>query len=310
VCVAATKSKIQGKLRDRGSVCVFVGYPSNHASDVYRLLNLKTNHVIKSRDVTWSSKTYGEWMKSKDCPEMSEDDRSDTEVELNNHPEAKELESSDQTVATPHNKKALKQSSKLKSWFNPDPSRFMEVQDSGRELVVKSANFEFNSLDLVEEPKTFAEAYNSPNTNDKIKWREAISKEFDDMSAKGVWKKIQKSDMPNGRNCIKSKWILKIKRNGVYRAGLVACGYSQVSGVNFQESFAPVIYDVTFRILLVIMLTWKLKAKVVDIKTAFLHGDLKKTIYMEIPKGMEASIDECLILNKTIYGLVQSAREF
>jgi Reverse transcriptase (RNA-dependent DNA polymerase) len=91
---------------------------------------------------------------------------------------------------------------------------------------------------------------------------------------------------------------------------LVACGYSLVPRVNFQESFAPVINDVTFRILLVMMLTWNLKAKVVVIETAFLHGDLKETIYMEIPKGMEASVDECLILNKTIYGLVQSAREF
>jgi Reverse transcriptase (RNA-dependent DNA polymerase) len=90
----------------------------------------------------------------------------------------------------------------------------------------------------------------------------------------------------------------------------VACGYSQVPGVDFQESFAPVINDVTFRILLVMMLTWNLKAKVVDIETAFLHGDLKETIYMEIPKGMEASVDACLILNKTIYGLVQNAREF
>jgi histone deacetylase 1/2 len=186
----------------------------------------------------------------------------------------------------------------------------MEVQDSGRDLIVECANFAFNSLDLVEEPKSFAEAYKNPNLNDKIKWREAISKEFDDMSSKGVWKKIQKSDMPNGRNCIKSKWIFKIKRNGVYRVRLVACGYSQVPGVDFQESFAPVINDVTFRILLVMMLTWNLKAKVVDIETAFLHGDLKETIYMEIPKGMEASLDECLILNKTIYGLVQSAREF
>jgi hypothetical protein len=59
VCVAGTKNKIQGKLSDRGSVCVFVGYPSNHANDVYRLLNLKTNHVIKFRDVIWSNKTYG-----------------------------------------------------------------------------------------------------------------------------------------------------------------------------------------------------------------------------------------------------------
>jgi Reverse transcriptase (RNA-dependent DNA polymerase) len=71
-----------------------------------------------------------------------------------------------------------------------------------------------------------------------------------------------------------------------------------------------VLSDVTFQILLVMMLTWNLKAKAVDIETAFLHGDLKETIYMEIPNGTEASIDEYLILNKTIYGLVQSVREF
>jgi hypothetical protein len=72
-------------------------------------------------------------------------------------------------------------------------------------LVLESANFAFKTLDLVEEPKTFAEAYNHPNTNDKFKWREAILKEFNDMSAKRVWKKIQMSEMPNSRNCIKSK---------------------------------------------------------------------------------------------------------
>jgi hypothetical protein len=127
VCVAATKSKIQGKLSDRGSVCVFVGYTFNHANDVYRLLNLNTNHVIKSRDVIWSNTTYREWMKSKDHPKMTDDDLSDTEVVLDNHPEPKELESSDKRIETAQNKKALKQISKLKSWFNPDPSRFMEV---------------------------------------------------------------------------------------------------------------------------------------------------------------------------------------
>ncbi len=112
--------------------------------------------------------------------------------------------------------------------------------------------------------------------------------------------------MPNGRNCITSKWIFNIKRNGVYCARLVACGYSQVPGVDFQ----PVVNDVTFRILQVMLLIWNLKAKVINIKTAVLHGDLKETIYMEIPNGMEANIDECIILNKAINSLVQSAREF
>jgi hypothetical protein len=70
----------------------------------------------------------------------------------------------------------------------------MEVQDSGRDLVVESANFAFNSFDLVEEPKTFVKTYNHPNTNDNVKWREFISKDFDEMSAKEF-----------GRNCIKTK---------------------------------------------------------------------------------------------------------
>ena len=73
---------------------------------------------------------------------------------------------------------------------------------------------------------------------------------------------------------------------------------------------APVVNDVSFRVLLIAKLVWKLKARIIDVETAFLHGDLKEEIFMEIPPGMEASKDECLILKKTIYELVQSARQF
>jgi Reverse transcriptase (RNA-dependent DNA polymerase) len=78
-----------------------------------------------------------------------------------------------------------------------------------------------------------------------------------------------------------------------------------IPGVDFLESHAPAINDVTFRILLVTMLTWNLVRKVIDIETAFLHGNLKETIFMEIPKGMDSNKNECLILKRTIYGLVQ-----
>jgi hypothetical protein len=87
---------------------------------------------MKSRDVIWLNKTYGEWMKSKDRPKMTDDDLSDTAVELDNHPEPKELESSDKTIETAQNKKALKQILNPKSWFNPDPSRFWKGLGSGK----------------------------------------------------------------------------------------------------------------------------------------------------------------------------------
>jgi hypothetical protein len=101
-----------------------------------------------------------------------------------------------------------------------------------------------------------------------------------------------------------------VKRNGIFRAILVACGYSQVPGIDFSESFAPILNDVSFRIMLIAKLVWYMTSTVVDIETAFLHGDLDEEIYMEVPKGLEIEHNKKLMLKNTIYGLVQSARKF
>jgi len=217
MCVVTTKAKIQGKLNDRGTACVFVGYPKGHSNDVYRLLNPETNQIINSRDIIWLNKTYGQWMKSKDSLEKVEDDSSDSELDIVATKE--KMEAPAKMDETAKNAKVLKEISKLKSWFNPDPSRFIEEKDSGRDLIVEKADVALNAVELVEEPKTFEEAYFHPDSDQKMKWQEAISKEFEEMSAKRVWKKIRKSELPNGRTCIKSKWVFKIKRIGVFRAG-------------------------------------------------------------------------------------------
>jgi hypothetical protein len=90
----------------------------------------------------------------------------------------------------------------------------------------------------------------------------------------------------------------------------VACGYSQVPDLDFNDGFAPVLNDVTFQTFLAAMLVWNLKTKIVDVETGFLHGDLKEKIFMEVPEGMDASKEDCLSLNKTMHSLVQSARKF
>jgi hypothetical protein len=66
MCVVTTKAKIQSRLSDKGTVCMFVGYPMNHAGDVYRHLKPKTKHIIKSTDVLRLEKIYGEWLKSRE----------------------------------------------------------------------------------------------------------------------------------------------------------------------------------------------------------------------------------------------------
>jgi hypothetical protein len=103
---------------------------------------------------------------------------------------------------------------------------------------------------------------------------------------------------------------LQDQEKRVFIAILVACGYSQIPGVDFNESLAPVVNDVSFRIILTAKLLWYLQASIVDVETAFLHGNLQEEIYMNVPKGLNQDDYTCLLLKKTIYGLVQSAREF
>jgi hypothetical protein len=90
----------------------------------------------------------------------------------------------------------------------------------------------------------------------------------------------------------------------------LACGYSQIPGIDFNERFALVINDISFQIRLIENLIWNLVALIVDVETAFLHDELQEEIYMNIPEGMSYDSMHCLLLTKTLYWLVKSIREF
>ena len=165
------------------------------------------------------------------------------------------------------------------------------------------------------EPKTFQEAWHSPIEEERHKWQAAIRKEIRSMINRGVWRKIDKMKIPENRRLIGNKWVFKIKRDGTYRARLVALGYSQIPGVDFTDNFAPVAHDVSFRIALARMMVEKLDSLVMDVETAFLYGDIEEEIFMKSPVGMEeidpgSSPEDCFQLKKGIYGLCQAARQF
>ena len=127
----------------------------------------------------------------------------------------------------------------------------------------------------------------------------------------GVWRDYKKKNVPDDRKCIKNKWVFDMKQNDIFRAWLVVCGYSQIPGVDFTESYALVINDVTWRILLIMKMILKLKARITDVKTVFLHGELDEEIFMESPEGLGHNKDEdCVKLEKAMYGLVQGARQY
>ena len=165
------------------------------------------------------------------------------------------------------------------------------------------------------EPKTFQEAWHHQVENERNSWRTAIRKEIRSMIERGVWRKIDRKKMPNNRRLIGFKWVFKIKRDGTYRARLVALGFSQIPGVDYTDNFAPVAHDVSLRIALARMMVEELDSLVMDVETAFLYGDIEEENFMKSPVGMEeidagSSPEDCYQLKKGIYGLCQEARQF
>lgn len=157
-------------------------------------------------------------------------------------------------------------------------------------------------------PGCYKEAWDHPDPKFREKWRNAFTKELESMKKRNVWKVIERSAIPKGRRCVRSKWVFDIKRSGLFKVRLVACGYTQVPGVDFTDSYAPVITDVSWRILILTMLVMNLSAKIIDVETAFLLGDLDEEIYMTCREVHDD--DKVLLLLHSIYGLVQAARQY
>ena len=86
---------------------------------------------------------------------------------------------------------------------------------------------------------------------------------------------MNRQDIPSNRKCIKNKWVFDIKRDGRFRARLVACGYSQIPGVDFIDYYSPVVNDVVFRIIIIMQIIYKLPAVIIDIETAFFKWRFK-----------------------------------
>ena len=90
----------------------------------------------------------------------------------------------------------------------------------------------------------------------------------------------------------------------------MAKGYSQVQGVDFNEVFSPVVKHTSIRVLLSLVATKDLELEQLNVKTAFLHGNLEEQIYMKQPEGFEVAgkEDHVCLLKKSLYGLKQSPR--
>ncbi|RVW98707.1 Copia protein [Vitis vinifera] len=162
------------------------------------------------------------------------------------------------------------------------------------------------SLDDTQVPNTIQEAL-------KIsEWKKAVQDEIDALEKNGTW---TITDLPVGKRPVGCKWIftIKYKADGSverFKARLVARGFTQSYGIDYQETFAPVAKLNTIRILLSLAVNQDWCLQQLDIKNAFLNGDLEEEDYMEIPPGFEESLakNQVCKLQKSLYGLKQSPR--
>ncbi|KXJ71119.1 hypothetical protein RP20_CCG021438 [Aedes albopictus] len=156
------------------------------------------------------------------------------------------------------------------------------------------------------EPRSYKEATTGAES---AKWIAAMKDELVSHEENKTWNLVK---LPPGKKAIGCRWIYKRKldehgRLSSYKARLVAQGHSQRFGLDYDEVFAPVAKQVTFRTLLTIASRRNMLVKHVDVKTAYLNGDLKETVYMKLPPGVAAEPDEVCLLRKSLYGLKQSA---
>ncbi|KAG3018255.1 hypothetical protein PC119_g10731 [Phytophthora cactorum] len=158
------------------------------------------------------------------------------------------------------------------------------------------------------EPTTFQNAVNGP---DQVHWRKAIRAELKSMRLRGVFRAAK---LPNGQRAIGTKWVFKIKRKAdgsieKYKARLVAKGFKQKYGIDYTETFSPVVKYVTLRMEIAMAKYFGWPLDQLDVVTAFLYGVMKEVVYCVVSEGVDLDGDfDCLELVKAIYGLKQASR--
>lgn len=156
-------------------------------------------------------------------------------------------------------------------------------------------------------PQTYQDAITSMQSTH---WMEAMKEEYESLMENQTW---TLETLPKDKKAVKSKWVFTTKENAEgeiirFKARLVAKGYSQIEGIDFQETFAPVVRYQSIRILLSYAAHHELKISQLDAVTAFLNGRLDEEIFIEQPEGFNDETGRHCKLIKALYGLKQSPR--
>ena len=131
----------------------------------------------------------------------------------------------------------------------------------------------------IDTPSTYKQAMRSPL---KQKWQDTAQDEYNSLIEMGTWILVA---LPKNCNMIKCKWVFTVKAESHYKARLVAKGFTQEHGIDYEETFSPMTRYESIHYLLAhaTLEDWEIGA--IDVKMAYLYGELKEEIYMAQPEG-------------------------
>ena len=286
-CPAYVKRLMGDKLDARSDLCYFVGYPED--SFGYEFYYVSEAKVFVSRNATFLE---WEFLRDRKGSMVELEEVREPQEEVQAH---EQINEPIQTTTDIPPKPTVRRSERVRK----APDRLFLLEN------------DIDPVDLGRDPRTFSEAVQD---TDKGHWLTAMKSEMDSMYSNKVWTLV---DPPKGIVPIGCKWIYKRKigadgKVSTYKARLVAKGYTQRQGVDYEETFSPVAMLKSIRILLAISAYHDYEIWQMDVKTAFLNGDIEEEIYMSQPEGFISTGDEQKVckLQRSIYGLKQASRSW
>ena len=287
-----------GKLSPRAVKCMFLGYGSE--SKGYRMWCPDLMKVIQSRDVTFNETAMLSGMESTGTSDDAGNQEKDAgrmvfEVEqaqggaagtcnqeqTTDAPEPTQVDEPEIETNVPQVKEQPCIARDRPRREIRRPARYTEEDDAMIAYALSVAEETPEGA----EPSTYQEAISCPNASN---WIGAMQEEMESLQKNHTW---ELCELPKGRRALTAKWVYKRKEGipGVesarWKARLVVRGCNQKEGIDYNEVFSPVVRHTSIRTLLAFVALFDLELEQLDVKTAFLHGELEEEIYMRQPEG-------------------------
>lgn len=283
---------------------ILVGYPENVKG--YRLFNEETKQIITSRDVI----IMEEYVKDQDTTQMLVSEESNEELESVKDDTLVQNSSSDPTYVCDTSTSSSDTFDSI-SEEEDDIAVNIPIEETKRvrKPVERYGSTNLCVLDnqgLCGDDITYEEATNG---TEKEMWKQAMNEELRAFEENEAWDIV---DAKEADRVVQCKWVFKKKYESDdkvrYRARLVAKGFTQREGVDYKETYSPVLRYSTLRLLFALSVKLNFNITHLDVTTAFLNGFLDENVYMQLPPNLECKANSVLKLKRAIYGLKQSAR--